>query len=50
MLGAIVMVHAPQWSFAPTEAKPMGGMEFQVAMFSLAIYFLVTGVAGAKER
>jgi putative oxidoreductase len=43
MLGAIAMVHAPQWSFQPTEAKPMGGMEFQVVLLSLAIYFMLTG-------
>lgn len=43
MLGAIFMVHWPQWSFVATEAKPMGGMEFQVAMLALALYFAITG-------
>ena len=44
MLGAIAMVHWPQWSFVATEARPMGGMQFQVTMLSLALYFIVTGV------
>jgi putative oxidoreductase len=43
MLGAIAMVHWPQWSFVATEAKPMGGMEFQVTLLFLAIYFIATG-------
>ena len=43
MLGAIAMVHWPQWSFAPSESHPMGGMEFQVTMLCIAIYFMVTG-------
>ena len=43
MLGAIFMVHFPQWSFVATEAKPMGGMEFQVFIMTVALYFLVKG-------
>ena len=43
MMGAIAMVHWPQWSFAPSESHPMGGMEFQVTMLCIAIYFMVTG-------
>jgi putative oxidoreductase len=45
MLGAIVMVHAPRWSFVPTEGFPMGGMEFQVVLALIATYFLIVGNA-----
>ena len=43
MLGAIFMVHWPQWSFVPSETHPMGGMEFQVSMFLLGVFFLLRG-------
>ena len=43
MLGAIVMVHWGQWSFAPSESHPMGGMEFQVVLILIAAYFVVKG-------
>ncbi len=43
MLGATFMAHWPQWSFIATEAKPMGGMEFQVFTLTVAVYFLVRG-------
>lgn len=43
LLGAIVMVHGPRWSFVPTDDYPMGGMEFQIVLLFIAIYFLVTG-------
>ena len=43
MLGAIAMVHWPQWSFAPSETHPMGGMEFQVTLTLLALYFVIKG-------
>lgn len=45
MLGAIAMVHWPRWSFVATEAKPLGGMEFQVAMLALAAYFMIVGTS-----
>jgi len=45
LLGAIVMVHAPRWSFAPAEGFPMGGMEFQVVLLLIATYFLIMGNA-----
>jgi len=45
LLGAIVMVHAPRWSFAPAEGFPMGGMEFQVVLLLIATYFLIVGNA-----
>jgi putative oxidoreductase len=43
LLGAIVMVHGPRWSFVPGEGFPMGGMEFQVVLTLIAAYFLVVG-------
>ncbi len=43
LLGAIFMVHGPRWSFTPAEGFPMGGMEFQVVLLLIAIYFLITG-------
>jgi len=43
MLGATMMVHWPQWSFMASEAKPMGGMEFQVFTITVALFFLVRG-------
>ncbi len=43
LLGAIVMVHWPRWSFAPADGFPMGGMEFQVVLLLIALYFLIVG-------
>ena len=43
MLGAIFMVHWPRWSFTPAEDFPMGGMEFQVLLLLIAVYFLIMG-------
>ena len=43
LLGAIFMVHGPRWSFTPAEGFPMGGMEFQVVLLLIAVYFLVIG-------
>ena len=43
MLGAIFMVHWPQWSFVASDTHPMGGMEFQVGMLLLAIFFILRG-------
>jgi len=51
MLGAIAMVHWGQWNFTPSQTHPMGGMEFQVLILSVAIFALVTGfLPVAKER
>ena len=49
MLGAIFMVHWPQWSFMATESHPMGGMEFQVLILAVAIYAAFTGMNSNKE-
>lgn len=43
MLGAIAMVHWPQWSFVANEAKPMGGMEFQLLTLLLGLLFALRG-------
>jgi len=49
MLGAIFMVHWGRWSFTPAEGFPMGGMEFQVVLLLMALYFLVMGNAGLNR-
>ena len=43
LVGAIVLVHGPRWSFTPADGFPMGGMEFQVVLLLGAIYFLIVG-------
>lgn len=43
MLGAIFMVHWGRWNFMPAEGFPAGGMEFQVVLLLIAIYFVVVG-------
>jgi putative oxidoreductase len=43
MLGAIFMVHWPQWSFVPSATHPMGGMEFQVVLLLLSLYVVIKG-------
>lgn len=43
MLGVIVMVHWPQWSFVPSETHPMGGMGFQVVLLLTSLYFVIKG-------
>ncbi|MFP4649138.1 MAG: DoxX family protein [Halorhodospira sp.] len=43
MLGAILIVHRGQWHFMATETHPMGGMEFQVVLLLLGLYFAARG-------
>ncbi len=43
MLGAIALVHWPQWNFVATKSHPMGGMEFQVTLLLIEIYLLIKG-------
>jgi putative oxidoreductase len=43
LIGAIAMVHWGQWSFVPSQTHPMGGMEFQVVLLLMAIWFVATG-------
>lgn len=42
MVGAIAKVHWPRWSFTPAEGFPLGGMEFQVTLILVALYFLAS--------
>ena len=49
LLGAIFMVHWGRWNFVPAEDFPMGGMEFQVVLLLIALYFLVMGNAGLNR-
>jgi putative oxidoreductase len=43
MLGAIAMVHWGQWSFVASDTHPMGGMEFQVVLLLMGVYFALRG-------
>ena len=43
MLGAIFMVHWGQWSFMASDTHPAGGMEFQVVLLLIALYFAIVG-------
>ncbi|NND64989.1 MAG: DoxX family protein [Gammaproteobacteria bacterium] len=50
MLGAIFLVHWPRWNFMISESHPAGGMEFQVVLLLIALYFLIVGNGvSAKE-
>ncbi|MBT6121249.1 DoxX family protein [bacterium] len=40
MIGAIGMVHWGQWSFMATTSHPMGGMEFQVVLMLISLFFV----------
>ena len=43
IVGAIVLIHSGRWSFTPTQDFPTGGMQFQVTLALMALYFVVTG-------
>ena len=43
MVGAVFMVHWPQWSFVASESHAMGGMEFQVTLLLVALYLVLKG-------
>ena len=43
MLGAIGMVHWGRWAFTPADGYPMGGMEFQVTLVLISIFFILRG-------
>jgi putative oxidoreductase len=43
MIGAILTVHWGQWGNGPTEAFPAGGMEFQVTLLTIALWFAIVG-------
>jgi len=48
LIGAIAMVHWPRWSFTPADGFPVGGMEFQVVLLLIALYFLIVGNAAQE--
>ena len=43
MLGAIAMVHWGRWAFTPSDAYPMGGMEFQFSLIMIMVYLVLKG-------
>ena len=43
MLGAIALVHWGRWNFAPSESHPMGGMEFQVVLLAIGLFYALRG-------
>ncbi|TSC56618.1 MAG: putative oxidoreductase [Parcubacteria group bacterium Gr01-1014_18] len=43
MLVAIFKYHWGQWNFLPSATHPAGGMEFQVVLLLLALYFIAKG-------
>ena len=49
MLGAITLVHWGQWNFVPSATHPMGGMQFQVVLTLIMLYFVITGNQGEKR-
>jgi putative oxidoreductase len=40
------MVHWGQWSFVASDSHPMGGMELQVVLLLIGLYFLIRGNDG----
>jgi putative oxidoreductase len=43
MFGAIYLVHWGRWNFVPTDTHPLGGMEFQVILILVMLYFVIIG-------
>lgn len=43
LVGAISVAHWGQWSFAPTDTHPLGGMEFQVTLVAISLFFMLRG-------
>ena len=43
MIGAILKFHWGRWAFNPSDTHPMGGLEFQVTLLLLALYFVFAG-------
>lgn len=43
LIGAISVAHWGQWSFTPTETHPLGGMEFQITLMAMSLYFMLRG-------
>lgn len=49
LIGAIFMVHWPQWNFVASATHKMGGMEFQVVLLLIALYLVITGNNGRQS-
>lgn len=47
MIGAILMVHNSHWHF---NAGEMGGMEFQVVLLLISLYFIIVGNNTARPE
>jgi putative oxidoreductase len=43
MVGAIAIVHWPQWKAAPSPSHPAGGMEFPVTLLLIQLYLFFKG-------
>ncbi|WP_424985923.1 DoxX family protein [Microbulbifer sp. S227A] len=43
LIGAISVAHWGQWSFAPSDTHPLGGMEFQVTLLAISLFFMLRG-------
>ncbi len=43
MAGAIQKAHWARWHFAPADGFPMGGMEFQVTLLAVGLFFVLRG-------
>lgn len=50
MLGAIAMVHWGQWSFVASDTHPMGGMEFQVLLLAIGLWFALVGNTPSRQQ
>jgi putative oxidoreductase len=50
MTGAILLVHWGQWSSAPTQAHPAGGMEFPFTLWMMGLFFLLCGNSVLGKR
>jgi putative oxidoreductase len=43
IIGAIVKFHWGQWAYFPSEAHPLGGMQFQTTILLLQLFFIILG-------
>ncbi len=50
MLGAIAMFHWGRWFFTPVEGFPMGGMEFQITLLVMMLYFVIEGNIDTRQK
>ena len=51
MIGAILQLHWPRWHFAPADGFPMGGMQYQVLVLGISLWFILAGNSvGGKEK